>query len=106
MSSIQLEQRLLERLEFGRFLSVSPHQPQVLSLQVVQVVYVTHPSNSTARHLADCDCMIAALERQSVRAPGLAAALTTLAVGLAGCAGQRAFPDAPILIVCPWAAGG
>lgn len=35
---------------------------------------------------------------------GLAA---TLALGLlAGCAGARRFPEAPILIVCPWAAGG
>jgi tripartite-type tricarboxylate transporter receptor subunit TctC len=31
-------------------------------------------------------------------------ALATLAA--AGCAGQRRFPNAPILLVCPWAAGG
>jgi len=30
----------------------------------------------------------------------------TLALGLSACAVQRTFPDAPILIVCPWAAGG
>src|SRR5262245_37596514 len=29
-----------------------------------------------------------------------------LALALAACAGQKPFPEAPILIVCPWAAGG
>lgn len=33
-------------------------------------------------------------------------AALTLALGFAACAHNRAFPDAPILIVCPWAAGG
>jgi tripartite-type tricarboxylate transporter receptor subunit TctC len=33
-------------------------------------------------------------------------AAVTLALGLAACAGSRPFPEAPILIVCPWAAGG
>ena len=30
----------------------------------------------------------------------------TLALALVGCSGERRFPEAPILIVCPWAAGG
>lgn len=36
-------------------------------------------------------------------ARGLAVAL---AFSMLGCAGRRPFPEAPILIVCPWAAGG
>src|SRR5437773_9256849 len=30
----------------------------------------------------------------------------TLALALVACSGERRFPQAPILIVCPWAAGG
>ena len=30
----------------------------------------------------------------------------TLALGLCACSHERPFPEAPILIVCPWAAGG
>jgi tripartite-type tricarboxylate transporter receptor subunit TctC len=32
--------------------------------------------------------------------------LALATVAAAGCAGQRRFPNAPILLVCPWAAGG
>jgi tripartite-type tricarboxylate transporter receptor subunit TctC len=33
--------------------------------------------------------------------------LVLLALGLAGCAGREAtFPDQPVLLICPWAAGG
>jgi tripartite-type tricarboxylate transporter receptor subunit TctC len=42
-----------------------------------------------------------------MRGRGPARALTfALALALAGCAGERRFPAAPILVVCPWAAGG
>src|SRR5687768_4357707 len=34
------------------------------------------------------------------------AVAVVLAVALASCARQERFPEAPILIVCPWAAGG
>jgi tripartite-type tricarboxylate transporter receptor subunit TctC len=30
----------------------------------------------------------------------------TLALAVAACAGEKRFPEAPILIVCPWSAGG
>jgi tripartite-type tricarboxylate transporter receptor subunit TctC len=32
--------------------------------------------------------------------------LAVLTIATIGCAGARQFPDAPILLVCPWAAGG
>ena len=35
-----------------------------------------------------------------------AAAALMLVLTAAGCASTRAFPDGPILLVCPWAAGG
>ncbi len=38
-----------------------------------------------------------------MKARGLA---VLLALSLPACAGRRPFPEAPILIVCPWAAGG
>jgi tripartite-type tricarboxylate transporter receptor subunit TctC len=40
------------------------------------------------------------------QAKARAALAVTLALAATGCAGRRPFPDAPILIVCPWAAGG
>ena len=33
-------------------------------------------------------------------------AVVATAIGLAGCASEGRFPNGPILLVCPWAAGG
>ena len=35
-----------------------------------------------------------------------ALAVVAIAIGLAGCASEGRFPNGPILLVCPWAAGG
>jgi tripartite-type tricarboxylate transporter receptor subunit TctC len=41
------------------------------------------------------------------RARRMRAAIATLAIAVAlGCASTKKFPDGPILLVCPWAAGG
>ena len=39
---VQVEQGLLERLEFGDLFSIAPDELHVLSLQVFQIVDVTH----------------------------------------------------------------
>jgi len=42
MSAVQIEKGVLERLELGDLFSVVPDECHVRSLQVVEVIHITH----------------------------------------------------------------
>ncbi|QDV37108.1 tripartite tricarboxylate transporter substrate-binding protein [Tautonia plasticadhaerens] len=48
------------------------------------------------------------IRSRSIRPPGrlLPLILASTAVVLAGCSGEERFPDRPIMLICPWSAGG